>query len=403
MRIQFLKSVSTCIVFSTILSSTSCREEEIFKQDIAEEQKAGANAKLGIPTKLDEYLFAENIENYLHNVGFGYSIYVDGKEIYDGDGGDGYARKLFEEGGLKKHGALERQETLRTTQYVTALAVLKTIKKHNLSLQTKVWPYLPKDWVPSNAFKTLNFEQLLAHKTGLLNHFGIEDIKLSVEGKVNGAKFNSGEREDVDINYVLLGVMMPYVEAVEMKKKGDATKLNLLNKFPMNFTLYFEEFKKNVRQNVFVPAGLDDVDLIDWQAWDKNGIMSASLSTQGYPEKLGSAPGVDKPYVYATAGATGLYLSASEFAKLQSAVSQNKVVSAADYMLMKNKLFGFDGVLKGSKGAYYYKTGAGYNCETLIMDFGKVQVCILANSPNSDFARNPAAIAQVFENSLRPL
>ncbi|MCE7073147.1 hypothetical protein LZG74_22715 [Dyadobacter sp. CY327] len=401
MKTQLLKSVSSCLVFSAVLFVSACNEEQILQEGAMEKQELSddANAKLiiGQPTKFNAFTFAEEIERYMEDqkVGFGYSIMSNGEEFFVGNGGEGFARKAFEAGGEKQHGALVQQESLQATQYVTALAVFKILKRYNLSLQTKVWPYLPKGWEPSTGFKSLNFEQLLSHRTGLVNGGTEQSIMVSVKGEVN-----TSLRQPNDINYILLGIITPYVDAVEKSKKGNSTLLKVLNQAPSNFNIYAAEFRKIVYENVFLPAGIKQASLIDWQAWGDGGYMEPHLSTQGYLEIKGTAAGVDKAVVSANAGATGLYMSASQFANLQSAVSQLKVISAADLHLMKDKLFGFDGALNGTIGKYYYKTGLGYRCNTIIMDFGKAQVALFTNSPISVTINHPVEIAKRFEKSL---
>jgi hypothetical protein len=404
MKTQFLKSLSCGLIFSAVLFSTSCKENEILAPEATEKQDdSDKNAKLGIPTKFDQVAFAQRIEDYLDPkvAGFGYSIFNDGKEYFNTNGGDGVARKHIESS-FQAHGAIVKQETLKTTQYVTALAVLRIIKKYNLTLSTKVWPYLPKSWKPSDKFKTLDFERLLAHRTGLLNYNDLTKLKLTVEGPVNDPIFNAKSRENNDINYLLLGIITPYVEAVELKKLGSSTKLNELDAVAENFTAWGTHYRNIVRTNVFVPAGLENASIIDWQTWDNTGPISSSLGTKGYPAKLGDAPGISKGINRFNCGVTGLYLSASQFAKLQSAVAQFKVVSLADLELMKSKLLGFDGKLVGTKGSYFYKSSIGDNNETIIFDFGKIQVAIFANSPESDLS-DPTVVAMMFENSFIPL
>jgi hypothetical protein len=410
MRTQISKYLSCGLLLSVALFSTSCKEDQLLTEESMEQQgRTDETAKLGIPTKFDEWGFAQRIEDHLDNVGFGYSIFIDGKEFFIANGGDGMARKHSEENGSPQvHGAFVKQETLETTQYVTALTVLSVMKKHNLSLTTKVWPYLPKHWKVSDKFKTLDFERLLAHRTGLINHYDLgssndwSKVKLSVSGAVNETIFASKAREINDINYMLLGIITPYVEAVELSKKGNATMLNKLNEVNDNFATYGQFYRNLVRSSVFVPAGLDNAAVIDWQAWKETGTMSASLSTQGYPTKNGNEPGIDKAVIHFNCGVTGLYLSASQFTKLASAVAQFKVVSLNDLTFMKTKLLGFDGKLVGTKGTYHYKKGQGDNCETIFFDFGKIQVSVFANSPQSDLS-NPVVIATMFENSFIPL
>ena len=403
MKRPFFKSISLGIFAAAVLLTTSCKEELIPTEELSQTERDNDNAKLGLPTKLDVNAFATKIENYLEDqVGFGYAIYNNGEVFFQANGGDGFARKHFE-GNFQLHGAAVKQEISTTTQYVTAIAAMKILKKYNLSITTKVWNYLPKDWVPSPQFKELDFERLLAHKTGLIyypNHW--DKVKLTVEGPVNETIFNSKAKQNNNINYLLLGIILPYVEATELKKQGNATKWNELNATPDNFMIYGDHFRNIVRNNVFVPAGLETPTVIDWQAWAQTGPISPSQSTQGYPTRNGDEPGIDKPIVRWDCGATGLYLSASQFGKLSSKVAKNEILTSTELNLMKTKLLGFDGKLTGTHGSYFYKSGVGYNCETIFIDFGPVQVAVFANSPQSDIS-DPTVIALMYENSFVPL
>ena len=404
MKRHLFKSISLGIFTATLLFTTSCKEELIPAEELsAQTEGDDRNAKLGLPTKFDVNGFANSIENLLEDeVGFGYAIYNNGAEFYQANGGDGFARKHFE-GNFQLHGAVVKQEILTTTQYVTAIATLKILKKYNLPITTKVWNYLPKNWVPSAQFKELDFERLLAHKTGLIYYpNNWDNVKLTVEGPINETVFNAKTKQNSNINYLLLGIILPYVEATELKKQGNAAKWNELNAIPENFMLYGEHYRSIVRTNVFVPAGLDTPTIIDWQAWGQSGPISASQSTQGYPTRNGDEPGIDKVAVRWDCGATGLYMSASQFGKLSSKVAKNELLTSTELNLMKTKLLGFDGKLTGTKGSYFYKSGVGYNCETIFIDFGPVQVAVFANSPQSDIS-DPTVIAQMYENSFVPL
>lgn len=390
------------LILSAVLFSTSCKEEEVLLQEEVSPE-AGKAAKLGIPTKFNEIEFAKYLEEYIEPqvAGYGYAIYNDGKEYFRTNGGDGWARKKIESS-FQIHGANIKQEIVTTTQFVTALAVIRALEKYNLSLSTPVWTYLPKYWIPSAKFKTLTFERLLAHKTGLINYKDLTKLDDTVEGAVNNSIYSQGLYENNDVNYLLLGIILPYVQAKEQAKQGNSTLLTKLDKAEENFPDYGATFRDFVRANVFTPAGLANANLIDWQPWDINGTFSPSLATKGYPTKDGDEPGESKGINRFDCGVTGLYLSAVEFAKLQSAVAQFKVISFDDLNAMKSKLLGFDGKFSGAKGTYYWKKGNGDNCETMIVDFGKVQVAVFANSQHSDIS-SPSVIAGLYEKAFFPL
>ncbi|WP_026628904.1 serine hydrolase [Dyadobacter alkalitolerans] len=406
MKNHLLKTVSCGLMLGAVLFSTSCKDQEILSENEKFElDGSDESAKLGVPTKFDEVAFANRIETYLEDkvAGFGYSIIKDGKEFYVNNGGDGYARKKIESN-FEFHGANARQEIVATTQYVTAVAVMRVLEKYNLTLGHTVHNYLPKGWVPSASFKALTFERLLAHRTGLIDYANLNDLEKTVEGPINTTIFNEKAYQYSDANYELLALILPYVHAKELAKQGDSGLLNTLNSQPTNSSVYYVAtsiYGNFVRTYVFGAAGLEHADKIEWRAWSPTGPLSAEKATKGYPSRSGSEPGLLKEDNLINGGATGLYISASQFAKLQYAVKTFKVIKMESVSAMKNKLVGFDGKLNGSKGAYYWKRGNGKNCETMVIDFGSVQVAVFANSPESEIS-DPVVLAKMFESSLHP-
>ncbi len=406
MKTNLFKIVSTGMVFCIMLISSACRNEEEFLNN-APEPEAVRSAKLGIPTKFDQVKFAELIEEYLEPqvAGFGYALYNDGVEYYRTNGGDGWARKPFDVP-LQGHSAIVRQETMQVTQYVSALAVIRVLEKYGVPMSAKVHEYMPAHWNPSSKFKQLSFERLLAHKTGLINYNnGLLSLRKTVEGPVQETEFSQLIRDDDHVNYDLLALALPYVIAKKLSQQGNPAMLNDLNNRETDWELFkitAMHFREFVRFNVFIPAGLSDPSLIAWKAWDSSGDLDASKSTKGYPSPTGDQPGIPKADNTMSPGATGLYISASQFAKIQSAVAQFKIVSLNGTMAMKQGLLGYDGKLNGSKGSYYWKKGDGNNCETMIFNFGKVQLAVFTNSPQSEISK-PQVLANFFEDSWVPL
>ncbi|KAA0992132.1 serine hydrolase domain-containing protein [Dyadobacter aurulentus] len=402
MKTHFVRTTAYCFVLLSGILSAGCREDAFLSEQITTEKIADStrSAKFGIPTKFEQVEMARKIEAYMEPLvaGFGYTIYNDGVEYYGTNGGDGWARKKVDSP-FQFHGAIIKQEISKVTQYVTAVAVIRALEKHGLSLGSAVWPYLPKSWNPSTKFKTLTFERLLAHRTGLINYNDLQKLSLTVSGNVNEGIYTSKDFQNNDVNYLLLGIILPYLEAKKLAQQGNSSKLNKLDQINNNFIEYGEQFRAFVRTNVFQPAGLSNSSVIDWRAWDQNGTILSSLSNKGYPTKNGDEPGTNKEVHLSDCGVSGLYMSADQFAKLQSAVAQFKVISFDNLKLMKSKLLGFDGSISGNKGIYHWKKGEENNCEAMIVDFGKVQVAVFATSTHSQIT-NPAVIAQMYEASF---
>lgn len=406
MKTNLLKIVGTAMVSGLMLFSSACRNEDAFLNE-SPVPDAVRSAKLGVPTKFDQVKFSQLIESYLEPkvAGFGYALYNDGVEYFSTNGGDGWARKPFDVP-LQSHSALVRQETMQVTQYVTAVAVIKVLEKYNVPLTAKVYQFLPPHWKPSTQFKQLSFERLLAHKTGLINHNqGLLSLRQTVEGPIQETEFSQMIRDDDHVNYDLLALALPYVVAQKLAQQGNATMLNHMNSQPSDWELFkitAMHFREFVRFNVFIPAGLSNPYLIAWKAWDSTGDLDADKSTKGYPSRIGDEPGIAKADNNMNPGAIGLYISAAQFAKIQSAVSQFKIISLDGTTAMKQNLLGYDGKLAGTKGNYYWKKGEGNNCETMIFNFGKVQLAVFANSTQSEISA-PQVLANFYEQSWIPL
>jgi CubicO group peptidase (beta-lactamase class C family) len=405
MKTQFLKSITFCLVLLSTMLATSCREDELLSEALTTEKNLDStrSAKFGVPTTFDQHEFALKIESYMEPLvaGFGYTIYNDGVPYYETKGGDGYARKHVDTP-MRLHSALAKQEISTVTQYVTAVAMLHALQKYNVPVNAAVWPYLPKYWTISKDFKAVTFERLLAHRSGLVDYHDYKKLSLTVGGMLDKNAFDKNDRVNSDVNYLLLGVILPYLEAKKLAAQGNTTKLNKLESVNNNFIEYGEQYRAYVRSNVFKAAGLANSSVIDWRGWNENGTIPSAATNMGYPTKNGSEPGIPKELHLVDCGVTGLYMNAEEFAKFQSAVAQFKVISFDHLNLMKSKLLGFDGSIAGSKSIYYWKKGAENNSEAMIMDFGKVQVAVFATSTHSQIT-DPKILAQFYETSFKNL
>ena len=48
----------------------------------------------------------------------------------------------------------------------TTIAVLKSLARHHLSIGSRIWPFLPPDWVKGPGVGTITFGELLTHRAG---------------------------------------------------------------------------------------------------------------------------------------------------------------------------------------------------------------------------------------------
>ncbi len=48
----------------------------------------------------------------------------------------------------------------------TTIAVLQSLARHHLSIDSRIWPFLPPDWVKGPGIDTITFRELLTHRAG---------------------------------------------------------------------------------------------------------------------------------------------------------------------------------------------------------------------------------------------
>jgi CubicO group peptidase (beta-lactamase class C family) len=399
MKTSNLRTAVLCIMTGAATLSTSC-SKKLDSPLLSDKQKVAGIDDFGMLV-LDPVLFANNIEAYMNGkvAGYGYTIYHNGVAYFAGHGGGGWARKAVD-APATRHGAYIRQGTASCTKFISALATVALLEKCEVDLEEKIYTYLPTNWKPTAEFKELDFAHLLSHRTGLIKYGGTwADLKKTVEGGVQIDEFKNEIRDYDNINYAMLPVILPYMLA----KRKFPLDYNMLKSLEGNpdaiYKAVAQRFITQVRVNVFKKANLAQWDIIDYCAWNENGPMPASLGTLGYPTANGVEKGSEKDDNRWNGGAGGLYISAADYAKVQSSAALGVIVGDANYQRMRNELLGFDGVVTGAHGKYTWKNGGANNHETMIFDFGNTQLAVFANSPNSEIANKPSILATAFDKA----
>lgn len=403
MKTQIIKIATLGFVLGISLFTTSCKNNDVMPETnfaTTGNHSAARSGDFAI-LQFDGPKFGKTIENYMNGkvAGYGYNVMHDG--VLVAAGGGGWARKQFESNPVQ-HSYHQRQGIASSTKFVTALATVAVLEKYKIPLSAYVYLYLPVSWKPSETFKKITFERLLAHRTGLINNNGgWEAFKKTVEGPIQEDEFNNNVRDYDNVNYSLLGIVLPYIV---IKKTQALTNQQLLalENFPNNWYSINGlglQFRNIVRNYVFKPANLQYWDIIDYAVWNNYGLINADWGTKGYPSANGTEPGLLKGDSRINGGAGGLYISPSEFGRIQAAAAQGKIVSDAIYEEMKTKRLGFDGIVNGTRGNYYWKNGGADNHETMIFDMGRTQICVFANSNTSQIGNDATIIANAYDNA----
>jgi Beta-lactamase len=403
MKTQIIKIATLSFVLVVSLLTTSCKNNDVMPEtNFAEtgNHSAARSENLAI-LQFDGEKFGKAIETYMNGkvAGYGYNVMHDGMLV--AGGGGGWARKSFESNPVK-HSYHQRQGIASSTKFVTALATVAVLEKYKIPLSAYVYLYLPVSWKPGETFKKITFERLLAHRTGLVNNGGTwEGFKKTVEGPIQQDEFDANIRDYDNINYALLGIVLPYIV---IKKTQSLTNQQLLalenfsdNWYSVNGLGF--QFRNIVRNYVFKPAGLQYWNVMDYAVWNNYGLMNAELGTKGYPSANGTEPGLLKGDTRINGGAGGLYISPNEFGHIQLAAAQGKIVTDEIYEEMKTKRLGFDGIVNGVRGKYYWKNGGADNHETMIFDMGRTQICVFTNSGTSQIGNDATIIANAYDSA----
>lgn len=317
--------------------------------------------------------FAQEIEQGLDGVvvGYGYAIAADGRVVRKGAGG---ARRVPQPDNRLtapfSFTPTTVNEVASTTKTVTAVAVMRELKRQQLSLDDKVDPYLPVEWERGPGMTTVTFRQLLAHG-GLTHPGGIcgSDFYGCLEEAVRlGMSSPPGYN---NIHYAVMRVILPFLHDQPGMRK-----------------LFAEEPDEEARNEAFSDAFRDQV--VDMLASagisaDTEYPPSRNLAWRyswGTPPTNEYFPTNDELH-YLETGPGGLKMSAVEYAEFLAGFENGRFLSLPAAQELKDDRLGFDAnfVGTGEVGPLYTKTGgSGGGASRSMIYPGDVQVFITRNS-----------------------
>ena len=99
----------------------------------------------------------------------------------------------------------------------TTIAVLKSLARHHLSIDSRIWPFLPPDWVKGPGIDTITFRELLTHRAGFRLDSGrvFETDDAAREQVRQGIQQIDKQVADYNnINFTIFRDMLPFMEGV---------------------------------------------------------------------------------------------------------------------------------------------------------------------------------------------
>jgi hypothetical protein len=277
---------------------------------------------------------AENIHSQLDGYSVGYSFFVGQYPKY---GSFGQARTSAE-GTARDFTSKTKITVASVSKIVTAIAAIRILDKHGVSLDAKIGPYLPSDWTVSNYVKNITFAQLLSQRSGVMDYgnasneydnlksFFSQSVSnsttttcdpLTANGKsflvvplgqgINPNNPNPGNPLPFcysNFNFAIFRILLPKVAG--MKEEPD------LSKRPQ---VLADQYIKLVQENEFDLVGQKDVSCKEPET---NPAASTYAFAYLYP---GNKQGFDWKDNSLGCGAAGWYLSVEDITKVLVSIS----------------------------------------------------------------------------------
>lgn len=345
-----------------------------------------------IPLNLDE--FATNLHAAYKGkcVGYGFAIYKNGQLVRDGAGG---MARVVSDAPSRKFDSDTRIDIASCSKLLTTITTLRELDQAKLKPTELIYKHLPKSWDVHPSIKTITFEQLLAHRSGLkpvgdtsrdlgkVNLYLKETIKAGVSDSEK--KFNYE-----NVNFGLCRVLVSYVRDRERMEKVE----NDPKKFDQAVADCFIDL---MRADVITPAGMSNKISLD--TWDATPQKPETL----FYDFANPKDGLKNQDSTLVCGAGGWWMNAKELAAVCSALDRGKLLSSTLAATQREKRLGMFGVA-GRLGTYYWHNGSGGGVKTAKANFmmfpGGVQVAVVVNSGNNTFTDDQKKlIAKAFDDA----
>ena len=219
----------------------------------------------------------------------------------------------------------------------TTIAVLKSLARHHLSIDSRIWPFLPPDWVKGPGIDTITFRELLTHRAG----FRLDSDRVFATDNAAREQVRQGVQQ-IDkqvpsynnINFTIFRDMLPFMEGV--RDPGPAARAAAATRF---FITY-------VQRQVFDPVHVTDATCAP--------VRKAMLM---YPPPA-PGPGKPAPVGPSACSSGGWFMTpASMLRVLDGLISGNSLLSSSQRQQMDDNCLGWDCSVTAKLANYLGKSG----------------------------------------------
>ena len=270
------------------------------------------------------------------------------------------------------------------SKLVTAMAMTKLLSYKNISLDTRILPYLPKYWIKGPGVDQITFRHLLTHKSGLVvpNAPGACDYLFMKDRIAHGV---SGMPGYLNINYALCRILISTIDAPYLFGPLPTTNDNY---WDLTTTSYYSKY---VTENIFDPAGA--VSTLDHP--DPNALA--------YPIPV-AVPGWNSGDLKSLCAAVGWHFSVDDLLIIMAVFRRyGSIIDPAKAQSMLDSQIGIDKIRDTALGRIYAKGGFWGNgsaveqSNVFFLPKG-MELVILANSPfcapNTNFMDNVLSVIE---------
>jgi len=325
--------------------------------------------------KFDEGKFTSYIHDKVaaNTIGYALVVYKDGKYLTSSAAGYSVLKKDVPD--ILAEGLSFRPETriniASVTKPITATAVLKALQNNpNVSLDSKVAPFLPSNWTLGPGVANLSFKDFMSQYTGMNDNKGNTSISGLRKWIADGVTRPKSSYLYINGNLAIFRIVLPYLVANQTIRNSYNSQAQMDEK-GFN-TLISNKFVEIVRNTVFTPMGIKNVSMKD----------DNKYATRFY-NRNNNAPGYKTGDWTPIGGGGGWFMSAYELGTFMSNLRYNdSILAPSTRKLMDDNFLGWEtpAEFKNFQGKYGDYLGHGgllkYNDDAESTKVGMVSIVV---------------------------
>jgi CubicO group peptidase (beta-lactamase class C family) len=264
---------------------------------------------------------AQSIDDILRNKVVGYVTLV-GQDVHVR--AFGQARAAADPPALAM-GATISVNTASVGKMFTTVAVLQTLARHHLSIDSRIAPYLPADWTQGPGIDTVTFRELLTHRAGFRYDSGTvftDDQAAREQIRIGITPADKTAADYNNLNFIIFRDLVPILDGVADPGPRQRTYAA---------DAYFIDY---LQRHVFGPVGVTDARCAE--------VTDAALF---YPPPKDNAGvrGQQLPVGPSACAAGGWFISpASMMRVLKGLLDTNALLTTEQKQLMNDGCLGWD-------------------------------------------------------------